>query len=615
MAKVLGISAYYHDSAAALVEDGRIVAAAQEERFTRQRHDHRFPVHAVDQCLAIAGMDSAELDLVAFYEKPLLKFDRILETAFAVMPRGITQFWAALPSWIHEKLHLPREMRRALRQQYHRRFLFVQHHEAHAASAFFPSPYDEAAVLTVDGVGEWATTAIFHGKANTLIPLCQIRFPHSLGLLYSAFTSYCGFRINSGEYKLMGLAPYGEPRFVSVIEEKLVDLRPDGSFRLNMDYFEFLHTLRTIGPRFESLFGAPSLPLGAPPTQHTMDVAASIQKILEKAMVALAREARRLTGSRNLCLAGGVALNCVANGRILREAGFDSIWVQPASGDAGGALGAALFVEHQLGGQPRVVQSESDSMQGALLGPAWSTEAICQSIQDAGLQSVAEEYSTVADLSNVVAPMLADGQILGWFQGRMEFGPRALGSRSILADARNPTIQARLNLSTKFRESFRPFAPVVLEELAPEWFEVHPGFSSPYMLLTVPVAQSRRLPVEALPPDATPLERLGQVRSTIPAVTHLDYSARVQTVTAGRHPELHTLLRAFYQLTGCPVLVNTSFNVRGEPIVCTPDEAIQCFLATGIDALALGTVLLRKSALPPDLQFRPAEYLARFGAD
>jgi carbamoyltransferase len=620
MPRVLGISAYYHDSAAALVIDGRIAAAAQEERFSRLRHDHRFPAQAIAQCLQLGGLRADELDLVAFYEKPLLKFERILETAFSVIPSGLGVFWEALPAWLHEKLHLPREMRRALQGGYSRRFVFVQHHEAHGASAFYPSPFEEAAVLTVDGVGEWATTAIMQGQGTKLTPLRQIRFPHSLGLLYSAFTHYCGFRINSGEYKLMGLAPYGEPRFAATIEKELLDLRPDGSFRLNMAYLEYCHSLRTVGPRFESLFGAPSRRPDEPPTQHTMDVAASIQRVTEKAMVALAREARRQTGSRNLCLAGGVALNCVANGRILEEAGFDQIWIQPAAGDAGGALGAALFVEHGLSGVPRHNSGQlhddhtRDAMQGALLGPEWTQQSIHAALQESGIDS-GIDYPDMEALCGESARLLADGQILGWFQGRMEFGPRALGSRSILADARNPEMQVRLNLKTKFRESFRPFAPVVLEDMAHEWFSVPLGFSSPYMLMTVPVSPERRLPHEALSADAPTLARLAQVRSTIPAVTHVDHSARVQTVAAHRHPHLHSLLRAFHGLTTCPILVNTSFNVRGEPIVCSPADAIRCFLATGIDALALGRTLLRKSDIPPHLQSDPQNHLSRFGAD
>lgn len=585
MTAILGISAFYHDSAAALVIDGDIVAAAQEERFTRVKHDHRFPQHAIDYCLAEAGLLPERLDYVAFYDKPLVKFERLLETYLAYAPVGFRSFRQAMPLWLGQKLHLPREIRRGLRGRYRGPVVFTDHHESHAASAFFPSPFQEAAIMTLDGVGEWSTTCLGLGRGNRVTLTHEIRFPHSLGLLYSAFTYFAGFRVNSGEYKLMGLAPYGQPIYKDLILEKLVDLKEDGSYRMNMRYFNYCQGLTMTSRALERLFGGPPRKPESPITQREMDLAASIQAVTEEIMLRTARHLHRQTGLKHVVLAGGVALNCVGNGRILREGPFEDLWIQPAAGDAGGALGAALFVWYQLLERPRT-PSGTDRQQGSFLGPAFSDRYIPEVLDRQGAV-----YSTCADddqLCDRVAGLVAEGKVVGWFQGRMEFGPRALGARSILGDARNRRMQSVMNLKIKFRESFRPFAPIVLREHVHEYFQMRPGQDSPYMLLVAPVAESIRWPITPEQQRAFGIEKLNYCRSSIPAVTHVDYSARVQTVDPQRHPLLYRLLRRFYELTGCPVMVNTSFNVRGEPIVCTPEDAWRCFLVTDMDVLVLG---------------------------
>jgi len=555
---ILGISAFYHDSAAALLRDGEIVAAAQEERFTRRKHDAGFPRHAVDYCLDEAD---GEPDYVVFYDKPFLKFERLMETYLAFAPRGLRSFTMALPLWIREKLFQKSLLDRELRP---RRLLFTEHHLSHSAAAFFPSPFDSALILTMDGVGEWATTSAALGRENRIEVIREIHFPHSLGLLYSAFTYYCGFRVNSGEYKLMGLAPYGQPKYADLIRQRLVDVKPDGSFRLRMEYFNYCAGLTMTNARFHELFGGPPRAPEDPLDQRHKDIAASIQAVLEDVVLRMAITLREQTGERNLCLAGGVALNCVANGRLLREAGFDRLWIQPAAGDAGCALGAALAVHHMFLDQPR--QACADCMRGSYLGPGFSQPEIERRLKAAGAHyRVPDEAALLA----ATADALADGKAVGWFQGRMEFGPRALGARSILADARSPRMQSILNLKVKRRESFRPFAPAVTLEAAPAWFDL--PVESPYMLLVADVR-----------------------RREIPAVTHVDNSARIQTVREADNPRFHALLRAFEQKTGCPVLVNTSFNVRGEPIVCTPEDAFRCFMGTDIDVLAIGGCYLRK---------------------
>jgi carbamoyltransferase len=617
MTAILGISAFYHDSAAALVVEGRIVAAAQEERFTRKKHDASFPAHAVAYCLREAGLTPDRLDYVAFYDKPFTKFERLLETYLAYAPVGFRSFRLAIPLWLREKLHLRRVIRRHLGGPTRARLVFPDHHESHAASAFFPSPYDEAAILTLDGVGEWSTTTFGVGEGSRIRLLDEIRFPHSLGLLYSAFTYYCGFKVNSGEYKLMGLAPYGRPVYRDVILEKLIDLRPDGSFRLEMDYFNYCQGLTMTGPRFHRLLGGPPRRPESRIEARHMDLAASIQSVTEEAILRLGRHVQERTRKRHLVLAGGVALNCVANGRLLREGPFEDLWIQPAAGDAGGALGAALFVWHQLLERPRQADP-GDSQRGSLLGPAYDDAAIAAALGSAGLAS--RRIDDEAELVDHVAALLDEGKVVGWFQGRMEFGPRALGARSILGDPRRPDMQSRMNLKIKYRESFRPFAPSVLWDEAPEWFGIDPRHESPYMLLTAPVLESRRVePTDqerrmmADEPDL--LRRVNVVRSAIPAVTHVDYSARLQTVDAGRFPRYHALLTAFHRRTGCPVLINTSFNVRGEPIVCTPEDAIRCFRSTEMDALVLGdhVVLRREGDVAPEAE-REA-HLARFELD
>ncbi|MDQ3761971.1 MAG: carbamoyltransferase [Actinomycetota bacterium] len=610
MTAILGISAFYHDSAAALVIDGRIVAAAQEERFTRRKHDEGFPQHALDYCLSQAGLSPGDLDYVGFYDKPLLKFERLLQTYVAYAPAGFRSFVHAMPPWLGQKLHLTRELNRGLRGAYRKRYVFTEHHESHAASAFFPSPFEEAAVLTLDGVGEWATASLGTGRGNRITLESELRFPHSLGMLYSAFTYFAGFRVNSGEYKLMGLAPYGEPIYADLIRTRLMDLKEDGSFRLDMRYFNYCQGLTMTSRRFDDLFGGPPRRPESPITQREMDLAASVQQVTEEVLLRCARHAYAMTGMANLCLAGGVALNCVGNSRVLREGPFENIWIQPAAGDAGGALGVALFIWHQLLGNPRQ-PGRRDSQHGSLLGPRYGRSEI-----EAFLAGATARYTAFDDeaaLCDHVAGLLAAGQVVGWFQGRMEFGPRALGCRSILADPRRPEMQSLLNRKIKFRESFRPFAPAVLEDHAGGWFDMGGAGESPYMLLVAPVSEARRRPSGITPGEG--FDRLKMHRSEIPAVTHIDYSARLQTVDADRHGRFHRLLQSFERRTGCPVLVNTSFNVRGEPIVCTPEDAYRCFMATNIDVLVLEDAVLVKDGQPDATEYPVDEYLAQFALD
>ena len=588
---ILGISAYYHDSAACLVRDGEVLAAAQEERFTRKKHDHRFPSAAVEFCLRHAGIKPEQLDYVAFYDKPLLKFERLLETYIDYAPRGLRSFVKAMPLWLREKLWIREQV--AEHCQFKGKVLFTEHHESHAASAFFPSPFGRAAVLTMDGVGEWATSSYGYGAGNELHLLKELHFPHSLGLLYSAFTYYTGFKVNSGEYKVMGLAPYGGPRYVRRILDELVDLRDDGSLRLNMKYFNFAQGLTMTNAAFDRLFGGPPRAPESEVTQRTMDLARSVQEVTEEAMLRMARHVRRETGERDLCLAGGVALNCVGNGRILREGIFDNLWIQPAAGDAGGSLGAALSSWYQYLGNGRrveeVCRGRADGMKGAYLGPEFSCEEVQNFLDSAGARY---RRVTREEMMETVARLLAREKVVGWFRGRMEFGPRALGARSILGDPRSPRMQSQMNLKIKFRESFRPFAPSVLRERAADYFELEAD--SPYMLLVAPVREELRVPVTAEEEKLFGVEKLNVPRSTIPAVTHVDYSARVQTVGREENPDYYELLAAFERLTGCPVLVNTSFNVRGEPIVCTPEQAYACFMRTEMDCLVLEDFLLEK---------------------
>ncbi|HAY78850.1 MAG TPA: hypothetical protein DCY79_03500 [Planctomycetaceae bacterium] len=613
MTAILGISAFYHDSAAALVVDGEVVAAAQEERFTRVKHDYRFPQQAVDYCLETAGLTPEALDYVGFYDKPLIKFERLLETYLAFAPRGFFSFRKAIPLWLRQKLHLRREMRQGLRDRYGGRFVFTDHHESHAASAFFPSPFEEAAILTLDGVGEWSTACMGVGRGHQMELTHELRFPHSLGLLYSAFTYYTGFRVNSGEYKVMGLAPYGEPRFRDLILDALMDLKEDGSFQMDMSYFNYCQGLTMTSRKFHQLFGAPPRQPESEITQREMDLAASVQAVTEEVMLRMTRHLHEQTGLKQLVLAGGVALNCVGNGKVLRDGAFDQIWIQPAAGDAGGALGTALFIWHQLLENERVPQLP-DCQAGSQLGPAYSDDAI-----QAELERLGATYTTCADdegLCREVADLIADENVVGWFQGRMEFGPRALGCRSILGDARSTKMQSVMNLKIKFRESFRPFAPLVLREHVERYFEMRPEEDSPYMLLVAPVAEGKRTALEGADAEAFGIDKLNFVRSEIPAVTHVDYSARVQTVDAQRNPLLHQLLSSFYQKTDCPVMINTSFNVRSEPIVCTPVDAYRCFMMTDMDVLVLGHHVLRKSEQTDAMS--PAErqqHLAQFQLD
>ena len=595
--RILGISAFYHDSAAALLEDGRIVAAAQEERFTRKKHDARFPLHAIRYCLAEGGIAVGDLDRVVFYDKPFVKFERLLETYLSFAPRGYKTFRMAIPLWLREKLFLKDLLLKELRKisgsgEWNEELLFSEHHLSHAASAFFPSPFDEAIVLTMDGVGEWATTSAAIGKGNSLEVQKEIHFPHSLGFLYSAFTYYTGFKVNSGEYKLMGLAPYGEPKYKDKILEHLIDVKADGSFRLNMSYFDFCTGLTMTSQRFHDLFGGPPRKPDQLLTPYHMDLAASIQAVTEEIVLRLTRSLCEETGIRNLCLAGGVALNCVANGKVLRDACCDRIWIQPAAGDAGGALGAALAGYHlQLG---RARTANGDAMKGSFLGPAFTQREIEDRLTRSGAR-----FEVLADGALIAtgAEDLARSKALGWFQGRMEFGPRALGNRSILGDPRSPGMQKTLNLKIKYRESFRPFAPSVLRERVSDWFEL--DCDSPYMLLVADVVRSRRREMTREEKQLFGIDKLNVPRSEIPAVTHVDYSARVQTVHEDTNPRYYALLSAFERKTGCPVLVNTSFNVRGEPIVCTPEDAFRCFMGSELDALAAGNCYLRKESQDP----------------
>ncbi|MHB2154007.1 carbamoyltransferase family protein [Calditrichota bacterium GD2] len=587
---ILGISAFYHDSAAVILKDGEIIAAAQEERFTRKKHDHAFPHQAIAYCLKEAGIAARQVDHVVFYEKPFLKFNRILETYLTTAPLGIRSFLMAIPVWLGQKLWISDLIRKEL--NYNGPLYFAEHHESHAASAFFPSPFSQAAILTMDGVGEWATSTIGLGRDNAIELLFEQQFPHSLGLLYSAFTYFTGFKVNSGEYKLMGLAPYGEPRFVQTILEELLDLKEDGSFKLNMKYFNYLGGLTMTGRRFAQLFGGPPRKPEAPLTQREMDLAASVQQVTEEIVLRMAGHVKKITGEKKLCLAGGVALNCVANGKLLRSGLFDDLWIQPAAGDAGGALGAALLIHYHYLKNERQSDEKFDRQKGSYLGPQFSDEQI-----KTFLRSVGAPFEELAEdqLYKKVAAELAKGKVVGWFQGRMEFGPRALGNRSILGDARHPQMQIIMNRKIKFRESFRPFAPAVLEEEASAWFKI--DRPSPYMLLVADVHPDKRHTSDQ-DMHLKGLERLKISRSQIPAVTHVDYSARLQTVNAQTNPRFYRLLKAFQAKTGCPVLINTSFNVRGEPIVATPQEAYQCFLRTEMDWLAVGRCLLRKEDQP-----------------
>ena len=613
MTAILGISAFYHDSAAALVVDGEIVAAAQEERFTRKKHDSDFPHNAVDYCLSEAGISPEQLDYVGFYDKPITKFERLLETYLAYVPSGYRSFRQAMPLWLRQKLFLPREMKKGLRGQYAGRFVFTDHHESHAASAFFPSPFDEAAILTVDGVGEWSTTCMGIGRDNTIQLTHEIRFPHSLGLLYSAFTYYTGFRVNSGEYKVMGLAPYGTPVYKEKILNHILDLCDDGSFRMDMSYFNYCQGLTMTSRKFHELLGGPPRQPESQITQREMDLAASVQTVTEEVMMRMACHTHRETGLRNLVLAGGVALNCVANGRILREGPFDRIWIQPAAGDAGGALGTALFIWHQLLEQPRLC-SATDQQKGSLLGPQFSDDEIRTFLDESDV--VYTCCGSDEELCDEVAGLIDQEKVVGWFQGRMEFGPRALGARSILGDARSEKMQSVMNLKIKFRESFRPFAPVVLQEHVDRYFEMRPFEDSPYMLLVAPVRNEIRTAPGSEYDEAFGIDKLHFTRSRLPAITHVDYSARVQTVDSQKNPLLHRVMTRFFEKTGCPVMINTSFNVRSEPIVCTPQDAYRCFMMTDMDVLVLGRHIVAKEQQEQQMTEADREkYLARFQLD
>jgi carbamoyltransferase len=595
---ILGISAFYHDSAACLVRDGEIIAAAQEERFTRKKHDAGFPVHAVRYSLKEGRIRLSDLDYIVFYDKPLLKFERLLGTYASFAPRGLRSFLMSMPIWMKEKLFLKKLLLQELSEVEPLTtipaLLFGEHHESHAASAFYPSPYQSAAVLCMDGVGEWATSSAWMGTDNRLVPLWEIPFPHSLGLLYSAFTYHTGFRVNSGEYKVMGLAPYGAPKYVQTIYDHLIDLKPDGTFRLNMDYFDYCTGLAMTNRRFDELFGAPPREPETKLTQREMDMARSIQDVTEEVMLRLARSLHRETGAEHLCMAGGVALNCVGNGRILREGPFKGIWIQPAAGDAGGALGAALSTWFSYEGKPRKTAGSEDTMKGSYLGPEFSNTEIAESLERMGAPSIELRDK---ELFHAIATELAAGKVIGWVQGRMEFGPRALGGRSIIGDARNTKMQAVMNLKIKYRESFRPFAPSVLRERVSDYFEMN--VDSPYMLLVAPVVESRRVPMPASASELWGIDLLNVPRSDIPAVTHIDYSARIQTVHEGTNPRYYRLLKAFEALTGYGVLVNTSYNVRGEPIVCSPEDAYRCFMRTEMDLLVLGNHLVYKADQKP----------------
>lgn len=611
---ILGISSHYHDSAAALVANGNVLAAAQEERFTRIKHDPSFPIQAIEYCLDEAGICLEDLSQIVYYEKPYLKFDRLLETYLGFAPLGLRSFVNAMPNWLREKLHLSREIKKNLPGEWNNRIVFVSHHESHAASAFFPSPFDEAAILTMDGVGEWDTATIGEGSANRIEILRSLQFPDSLGLLYSAFTYFAGFKVNSGEYKLMGLAPYGKPIYKEIILDKLLDLKSDGSFTMNMDYFAYCHGLTMTTEKFSKLFGGPPRKSESQITEREMNLASSIQAVTEEIVLRMASYARDLTGKKNLCLSGGVALNCVANGKLLDSGLFDRIWVQPASGDAGGALGCALFSHYQLLNQDRIPE-ETDSMRGSYLGPAFGEETIREFLDEE--KAPYHFYENEDELLNFTAQKIADENIIGWFDGRMEFGPRALGNRSILGDARSEKMQVKMNVSIKFRESFRPFAPSVIKERVKDYFKMET--ESPYMLIVAPVKEDiRRKPnqeeVQSMKSENL-LERVAICRSTVPAITHIDYSARVQTVSEARNERYYRLIKRLEKITGCGLVVNTSFNIRGEPIVCTPQDAYRCFLCTDMDILVLGNFILVKEEQPIESLKEKEKYIASFDLD
>jgi len=589
---ILGISAFYHDSAACLVRDGEIIAAAQEERFTRKRHDAEFPKLAVEYCLQEAGIKVSDLDYVGFYDKPFIKFERILETYLSIAPTGLKQFLSAIPIWLKDKLWTRENIRKHL--DYSGPILFTEHHESHAASAFYPSPFQEAAVLTMDGVGEWATTSIGVGKGNQLDLIQELSFPHSLGLLYSAFTYYLGFKVNSGEYKVMGLAPYGEPKYVNLIRDNLIDLKEDGSFRMDMKYFNFLGGLTMTNSKLDKLMGAPARKQEAQLTQREMDIAASLQVVTEEVMLKMSRYVRKSTGMKSLCLAGGVALNCVGNGKILKEKVFDDIWIQPAAGDAGGAAGVALCIWHKVLKNERKVVAGKDAMKGSYLGPGYDSESIQKYL---GENNIPYKQYGETDLIKTVVGLLQEEKVAGWFQGRMEFGPRSLGGRSIIGDPRSTKMQSIMNLKIKFRESFRPFAPSVQAEKVSDWFEM--DSESPYMLLVAPIREDKRIALTEEQKKLFGIDLLNVSRSQLPSITHVDYSARVQTVTPDNNPRFYNLLKEFGEATGCPVLINTSFNVRGEPIVCTPEQAYMCFMRTGMDFLVLEDCVLLKAEQTP----------------
>ena len=584
---ILGISCFYHDSAACLVRDGEIIGAVQEERFSRKKHDFNFPINSINWCLKEAGIRAGGLDTIVFYDKPFIKFERILETALTYAPSGVRQFVQAMPLWLKQKLWIRELIKKEL--SYEGKILFAQHHESHAASAFYPSPFKEAAFLTMDGVGEWDTASFGIGRDNDIEILYTLRFPHSLGLLYSTFTYYTGFKVNSGEYKLMGLAPYGGPKYAGLILNNLIDLKEDGSFKLNMKYFGYCNELRMTNWRFEKLFGGPARRPGTKITQREMDIAASIQKVTEEIMLRMARHVYKLTGQDKLCLAGGVALNCVGNGRILRESPFKEIWVQPASGDAGGALGAALLAWYKYSGNKRIADGKSDMQKASLLGPYYNDGYIEDFLTKEGLPYKKLSYSQVPQ---VIPDFIIQGKVIGWFQGRLEFGPRALGARSIIADARNLQMQSKMNLKIKYRESFRPFAPTVLNERASDWFELNS--QSPYMLLVALVRETKRITINNAQSQLSGFDKLKIKRSEIPAVTHVDYSARIQTIKREDNPLYYDMINNFYQKTGCPVIINTSFNIRGEPLVCSPEDAFRCFMRTEMDYLIMGCFLLDK---------------------
>jgi carbamoyltransferase len=588
---ILGISAFYHDSAACLVQDAKIIAAAQEERFTRKKHDASFPKNAVEFCLKQGGIHTSDLDYVGFYDKPFIKFERILETYLGIAPNGLRQYLSAIPVWLKDKIWTRANIRRDL--EYRGPVLFAEHHESHASSAFFPSPFQEAAILTIDGVGEWATSSIALGKDNKIDLLQELHFPHSLGLLYSAFTYYLGFKVNSGEYKVMGLAPYGEPKYADVILDRLIDLKEDGSFRINMEYFDYLGGMTMINDKFAKVLGQPARKVETQLTQKEMDIAASLQEVTEKIMLRMARHIRKLTGMKNLCLAGGVALNCVGNGKILKEKIFNNIWIQPAAGDAGGALGVALSIWHQMLGNERTTNGK-DSMRGSYLGPNFKEEDIRKFLDG---QGIPYKHYDDSQLAPAVAKDLQSGKVVGLFQGAMEFGPRALGGRSIIGDARNSKMQSTMNLKIKYRESFRPFAPAVLAEKVQEWFEI--DSESPYMLLVAEVREDKRIPMTEEQKNFFGIDLLNIPRSQIPAITHVDYSARIQTVHAETNPRFYAVIQEFEKATQCPVLINTSFNVRGEPIVCTPEQAFRCFMRTEMDTLVLENFVLNKKDQQP----------------